>query len=225
MGFSDLRTGSRCLALALVFLLGGGARFAWAADHPADGHEVAVGHGDEGHAHGGAHGQEGPMTAYKADVDLAIWTLVTFFVFLAVLTKAAWKPLVAGLDARELSIRDNLAAAEDARLRAEKLLAEHEAKLADTANQVRSMLDEARKDAENSKNEIVAAAQKEAQASKQRALTEIEQARDQALNELFDAMARTVAAATEQVVGRSLNGDDQDRLIRESLDSFSRMRV
>jgi F-type H+-transporting ATPase subunit b len=186
----------------------------------------AIARGDEAPAaEAGAHGHEapkGPMTATKPDIDLAIWTLVTFGTFLFVLSKVAWKPLVDGLDKRELSIRDDLAAAEDARHRAEKMLAEHQAKLGDTANEVRAMLDEARKDAEHTKNDIVAAAQKEAEASKQRALVEIEQAKDQALNDLFEVMARTVSAATEQVVGRALSGEDQDRMIREAVESFAK---
>lgn len=210
-------TAGFCVLIGALWIGGFGALMARAADAPA---------GDHGHAAGEAgHGHEapkGPMTATKPDIDLAIWTLVTFGTFLFVLSKVAWKPLVDGLDKRELSVRDDLAAAEDARHRAEKMLAEHQAQLANTANEVRAMLDEARRDAEHAKTEIVAAAQKEAEASKQRALAEIEQARDQALNDLFETMARTVSAATEQVVGRALSGDDQDRMIREAVDSFAK---
>ena len=51
-------------------------------------------------------------------------------------------------------------------------------------------------------------------------MTDIERARDQALDELFSRMSETVAQATEYVVGRSLTGDDQDRLIEEALSQF-----
>lgn len=181
------------------------------------------GHGDAGH--GDSHGQRGPMTADKADVDLAVWTIVTFIVFLVVLTKAAWKPLTEGLDKRERSMRDALAAAEEARVKAEQLLTKHEAQLAETAAQVRAMLDEARRDAEASKQQIISDAQKAADANTQRALAEIEQARATALTELFELMSKTVTNATEKVIGRTLSGEDHDRLVRESLSGLTNLKA
>ena len=65
--------------------------------------------------------------------------------------------------------------------------------------------------------EIMAAAQSEAEATRDRAIGEIERARDQALKELFDQVSTQVAAATEHVLGRSLDAADQQRLIGEAL--------
>ncbi len=77
-------------------------------------------------------------------------------------------------------------------------------------------------DAEHAKQEIVSEAQKEAENAKQRALHEIGRARDAALKDLFDVMASEVAHATEHVLGRSVTGADQDRLIDEALAQFPR---
>ena len=57
----------------------------------------------------------------------------------------------------------------------------------------------------------------EAEATRDRALGDIERARDQALKDLFDQVSTQVAAATEHVLGRSLDAADQQRLIAESL--------
>ena len=54
------------------------------------------------------------MTATEQDVDLAIWSLITFCVFAFVLKKYAWGPLIGGLDKREGGVLDNIAAAEAA---------------------------------------------------------------------------------------------------------------
>ena len=166
----------------------------------------------------------GPMTATGQDVDLAVWTLITFVVFLIVLKKFAWGPLIVGLDKRETSVLDNIAAAEAARIKAEKMLAEHAAKLERVQDEVREILAEARRDAEHTKTEIVAAAQKEAEASRQRAVHDIERARDQALDDLFDYMGRSVSLATEQVIGRTLTGPDNERLIEEALNTFAQRK-
>lgn len=185
------------------------------AAEPAS-HAEATGHGDK-EGHGAAAGA--PL---DPKADLALWSGVTFIVFLLVLGKFAWGPLSAGLNKRESNIRQDIAAAEQARLKAEQMLAEHAAKLDKVQDEVREILAEARRDAEHTKQDIVSHAQKEAEAAKQRAVLEIERARDGALHELFEAMATQVADATEHVLGRTVNEADQGRWIEEALAQFPR---
>jgi len=182
---------------------------------------AAAGHGDA-HETDDAHGgPESPITAKKQDVDLAIWTLVVFVVFLAVLKQFAWGPLNEALNKRETRILQNLADAESARVKAEKLLAAHAEKLDLVQDEVREILAEARRDAEHTKSEIIATAQKEAELTRNRAVQEIEQARDQALDELFSQFSQTVTAATEHVLGRGMTTADDERLIQEVVGGFS----
>jgi F-type H+-transporting ATPase subunit b len=164
--------------------------------------------------------QEGVPLNFKA--DLAMWSGITFVIFIILLGRFAWKPLIAGLDMREARIRDDISAAEAARINAEQMLAQHAQTLAKVQDEVRAILAEGRRDAEHAKQEIISVAQKEAEAAKQRALHEIGRARDAALKDLFDVMASQVAHATEHVLGRSLSGADQDRLIEEALAQFPR---
>lgn len=155
------------------------------------------------------------------DWPLSTWSFIVFLIFLAILTRFAWKPLTTGLDARERRIREDIAAAESNRVKAEHMLAEHAAKLDRVQDEVKAILAEARRDAEVARQNIVTAAQTEAEATKNRAIHEIERARDQALKELFDTMAGQVADATEHVLGRGLTDNDQQRLIDEALAGFS----
>lgn len=173
-------------------------------------------HADAGHA------AANPM-AWTA--DLGLWSMIVFVLFLLVLTKLAWKPLTEGLDSRERRIRDDITGAEAARLKAERMLEEHAAKLDRVQDEVKAILAEARRDAEVARQNIVASAQSEADATKNRAVSEIERARDQALQELFDTMGTRVADATEHVLGHGLNSDVQQRLIDEALTRFSERGV
>ena len=167
---------------------------------------------------GGGHKTGVPLDPKE---DLALWSLVVFIVFVAVLWKFAWGPLSKALDDRESKIANDIAAAEEGRKKAEQMLAEHQHKLEAVQDEVREIIAEARRDAEHTKNEIIEAAQTEAEATKNRSISEIERARDAALKELFDTLATQVADATEHVLGRSLSGDDQERLIQEALSQFS----
>ena len=180
-------------------------------------------------AHGGSHAAhigEKDVSPDPAEfkVDLAIYTFLVFLLLLALLKKFAWGPVTEGLERREASIHDNIANAEAARIKAEKMLAEHAAKLDKVQDEVREIVAEARRDAEHTKADIIAAAQKEAEASRQRAVQDIERARDQALDDLFAHMARSVKGATEQVIGRALTGADNDRLIEEALSTFAQRK-
>lgn len=209
------------LALAIFAICG----TAWSAEELADAAKPHV----ENAAHAGGHsahiGEEGVSndpTEFK--VDLAIYTFIVFILLMALLHRFAWGPITEGLERREASIHNNIAAAESARIKAEKMLAEHAAKLDKVQDEVREIVAEARRDAEHTKNEIIAAAQKEAEASRQRAVQDIERARDQAMDELFAHMARSVRGATEQVIGRALTGADNDRLIEEALSTFAQRK-
>jgi F-type H+-transporting ATPase subunit b len=164
--------------------------------------------------------EEGVPLSFKA--DLALWSGITFVIFIILLGRFAWGPLIAALNKRESHIRDDIAAAEAARIKAEQMLAEHAKTLAKVQDEVRALLAEGRRDAEHAKQEIIGQAQKEAESAKQRALHEIGRARDAALKDLFDVMASQVAHATEHILGRSVTGADQDRLIDEALAQFPR---
>jgi F-type H+-transporting ATPase subunit b len=225
-----MRTGivnlSLCTALGFLTLVVVDSRCALAAKEPprsAAQIEKARENAEGGEFTGGdndAHEAKGVPLDFKR--DLAFWSGVTFVIFLFVLARFAWKPLIAALDQREGKIRGDISAAESARLKAEQLLAEHAKRMAQVHDEVREALAEARRDAERLKQEIVGVAQKEAQAAKDRAVHEISRARDGALKDLFDVMGSEVAQATRHVLGRTVNAADQDRFIEEALAQFPR---
>lgn len=192
------------------------------AAHDAAAHDES--HGADGHADA-AHGAKNPYDPLDWKKDLALWSFVTFLIFAAILRLFAWGPLASALDAREAKVHGNIAHAEEARMKAERLLADYEAKLAAAQDEVIKTLAEARRDAEHTRQEILAQTEKDVNAMKDRALLEIERTRDSALNELFSHMAGTVASATEKVLGRTLTDSDQDRLVNEALVEFSRQQA
>ncbi len=169
-------------------------------------------------AHGGEHHDDGvPLKADSATRDLVIWSFVVFGVFLVVLKAAAWGPLVEGLNNREAKYEKLLRDAEDGRASALKMLAEYEQKLKSAEARVDEIIAEARRDADHTKREIVAAAQREAELTRQRALDDINRAKDQAIASLFSHMRSNVISATERVLSRALTDADHLRLVDEAL--------
>jgi F-type H+-transporting ATPase subunit b len=197
------------------------------AAHGPELHAAPAGDPEHGKSAEGGHGdhEKAPGGPIDWKTDLNLWTFVVFGIFLVVLRVFAWGPLTSALDAREAKIHGNLAHAEQAREKAERLLADYQTQLAAAQDQILKMMAESRRDAELTRQEILAQTEKDVSLLKDRAVAEIERTRDGALNELFSHMAGTVTSATEKVLGRALTDSDQDRLVNEALVEFSRQQA
>lgn len=178
-------------------------------------HSTAASYPDGAHDHGG--GEAESPNPLRIDPDLAIWTLVVFVVLLLVLRLVAWGPITEALQKRENSIAGEIAAAGAKHEEAKRLLAAHELKLASAADQIRELLEEARRDAEHTKQEIVAEAKSAANAERQRAVREVEIARDTALKQLAETSANMAVSLASSAVRQNLTAEQQSRIVRESL--------
>jgi len=209
-----------CLAgLLVVPLTVSGVVYAADEQHQSDtDNHAKSGMNESGDHHGDGHDPGGPITW---DRDLALWSLIVFCILVVVLKKFAWGPLSEALDQRESKIRQDIADADASRRKAEKLLAEHQQKVEAAQDEIQEMMAEARRDAETTRQQILDAANNDAEAARQRALSDIDRARDVALKDIFDSMSQNVADATEHVLGRALSEGDHERLIEEALSQLS----
>lgn len=158
---------------------------------------------------------------YSFRGDLAFWSLVTFIGFVLVIKKLGWDGFVEGLNGRERNENEAIALAEEKNRQAQNELIDRKGQLEAIGETTREFIEEAHRDAERTKTDIVAAATSEAETLKKRALREIERTRDQTLKELFDTMALRVVEKTEQRLSENLTSEDQQRLMDESLAEFT----
>jgi F-type H+-transporting ATPase subunit b len=198
---------SHLLALAIVFGLS-----VWPAQGNAQEAADAKAAAHDEHEH---IGHKGGVNTDPTEIktDLAIFTFVVFLLLCGILWRFAWEPVSKALEAREKHIHEELASAERANAESKRLLAEHEKKMADVQLEVRAIIDEARRDAQHTQQEILKQAQAEAQATRERAVRDIEQARDHALQELFHRSADIATEMAGQIVRRSLNPQDHRDLV------------
>jgi len=176
---------------------------------------VAAESESESSGHGDHAAEGGVPIGFQA--DLALWSLIVFVLFLFVLAKAAWGPMIEGLDKREAGIRAAIADAQENQRKSQAMLSEYEEKLRGAEQTVAEMVAEAKRDAERTSQDIVTKAEADVESMRVRATSDIQQAKDTALSEVFTSVNSQVAAATERVLGRALSDDDQERLIQEAL--------
>jgi len=149
--------------------------------------------------------------------DLAIYTLIVFAILFFVLGKYAWGPIMDGLQKREDTIAKARTDAEEARASAEKILAEVKVQRAKTSEDVAAILAEARRDAEVYRDAEKARAATDIQAERDRLKREIETARDQALQEIWDKTVQLATLVSSKAIGKTVSADDHRRLVDEAL--------
>lgn len=177
-------------------------------------------HSDGDHDHGDGHSKAAP-DPLATDLDLAVWTGVVFLVMLVVLSQIAWKPIMEGLQAREDNIAGNLAAADAKHEEAKALLADHQAQLAGAADEVRALLEEARRDADATIAQAKADAKAAADTERERAVRDIEQAKDAAVRQLAERSAGLAIDLAAKVVRQDITAERQSEIVRDALGRFS----
>lgn len=143
--------------------------------------------------------------------------LVTFLVMLAVLARYVYPEIVKVAEARQRQIAEQLKEAEEARAAAEQRLKEAEEKLNDARKTAQGVLEAAAKSAEQLRQEMRQKAEAESKRTVEAARKEIEAERDQAVRSVRSEVASLVVAATEKVIGETLDDAKHRQLIDKAI--------
>jgi F-type H+-transporting ATPase subunit b len=197
-----------------------------AADAESQGDEAAHTEGEHDASHGDPHDLSHQNASDKLEdpsqfkSDLAIWTFVVFLCLLALLLKFAWRPIMDGLEKREKSIAAMIDEAKQSAEKAAEQLREYEAQLAAAGEEAQKLMAQAQRDAESVKDQIVADAKSAAQRERERAVQDIESAKNAALQEMTQKSVDLAVLMAGRIVRRQLAPEDHAKLIRDALDQL-----
>jgi F-type H+-transporting ATPase subunit b len=160
---------------------------------------------------------EGGSFLVSPGLGLMIWTLILFLIVMFVLGKYAFPPIRRALEKRANAIAENIEASERQREEADQLLAEYRQRLKEAREQADDIIARARKaseaavaeaaaDGKAKREELVAAARKDIETETRRSLEQIRK-----------EVADLTVLATEKITRKSLDADDQKRLVEEAL--------
>ncbi len=150
-------------------------------------------------------------------LGLMIWTLVLFLFTMWVLSKLAFPKIQEALDRRAKTIAESLDAAERQRKESDELLAEYRGRLAEAREQADDIMARARKAAETAEAEATIAGKEKREDLVNAAKRDIEAETRRSLDQIRNEVADLTVLATEKVTRKSLNADDQRRLVEEAL--------
>jgi F-type H+-transporting ATPase subunit b len=148
---------------------------------------------------------------------LVIWTLIVFGTVLTVLYLKAYPLILGAVEAREAHLARTLEEAERDRVEAAALVEENRRGLEETRAKVQEALAEARAQSEAMRAEVLAEARREQQELLERARRDIATEREAALDAVRRETVVLAIAAAEKLLRRSVDGEDNRRLVREYL--------
>ncbi len=147
----------------------------------------------------------------------AIVELITFLAMMAILARWVYPEVVRLAEARQRAIAEQLKEAERARAESEAKLKEAEVKLTDARKTAQSVVDAANKSGEQLRQELRQKAEEEAKRTLESARKEIEAERERAIRSVRDEVAGLVVAATEKVIGETLDMTRHKQLIDKAI--------
>src|SRR5574340_1278759 len=165
------------------------------------------------------------MEALGINLGLLIVQVIAFTIVFLTLQAWVYKPLLNAMESRKRKIAQGL---EDARVAAEaRADAEKEAAriLADAHTEAGKVVQEATERAASAAREARSAVEKEASSAREAILAEAQQERDRILGDLRGQVAALAAAATQKLIGETLDEKRQHALINEFFSGVTGDRV
>jgi F-type H+-transporting ATPase subunit b len=157
------------------------------------------------------------MDLVTPDVGLLFWTFCSFVILYFLLKKFAWKPILGSVNDREVSIREALLAAENAKKEMENLKSDNEKILKEAKIERENML----KDAREIKTKLISDAENQAkeQASKliESAQLAIQNEKNLAMSELKQTVVELSVGIAEKVISSELEDKNKQLKVVENM--------
>jgi F-type H+-transporting ATPase subunit b len=146
---------------------------------------------------------------------LMFWTLIIFLVLFFILSRYAFKPITAAVEAREKALEEAIAGAKADREAAAVLLAQHQQQLEAGRNEAQKLIAEGRTIGDKVRADMIEETRSQQQDMLERARREIEAEKVRAIAELRREAVDLAIAGAAKVIEKNLD-DDSNRKIVES---------
>ena len=144
-----------------------------------------------------------------------IVTILNLFLQLFLIRKFLLNKVLEVIDQRRTAVDKEISEANDAKREALAIKQTYEENMRQAQQEAGQILMNAQSTATNRSEEIIREAQEQAVQLKQKAAADIAQEKKKALNDAKNEISGMAMAIAGKVVGRTLTGDDQSRLVDE----------
>ena len=153
-----------------------------------------------------------------------IFQLAMFILLLILLKKFAWGPLMGVMKEREEFVANEIENAEKSRKDAAALLEEQRSLLKEARVEAQQLIENAKKQGEIQREEIMVAARSEAGRLKESAKQEIDQQKNQAVAAIKEQVASLSVLIATKVIEKELTEKDQEKFIHDYIQEVGEKR-
>ncbi|NGP44734.1 F0F1 ATP synthase subunit B [Bacillaceae bacterium SIJ1] len=157
------------------------------------------------------------MAAGGIQIGDILAQLLIFLGLMLLLKKLAFGKLIQVMRDREDHIAGQIDSAEKSRKDAEQFLSKQQQALEESRHEAQQIIENAKKMGEDRQNDIIKAAQEEANRLRNDAVREIQNEREQALVSLREQVASLSVMVASKVIEKELSEADQQKFIEEYL--------
>ena len=169
-----------------------------------------------------ASGEASGSDLIKPNLGTLFWTALTFLIFVFLLRKWGWRPLMGALDARESSIRESIETAQNDREEAQRVLAEHKQLVAGAHRERAALMAAGQQDAERLKAEILEEARKQREQVLAQTEAQVQAGLRQAKAELREVAVDLAIQAAGKLLDKNLDAPTQRKLVERHLADLER---
>ena len=165
--------------------------------------------------------EEGGANLLSPNGGLMFWTIIIFVILLVVLSKFAFKPMLAAVEARERSLQAALDDAKRDREEAQRVLAEHRAQLVNSRAEAQKLIADGRATAEKLRHDLLEQTKSQQQEMLDRARRDIDTEKTNAIAALRREAVDLAIAGAGKVIERNLDNDANRKLVEGYLGTVS----
>lgn len=147
-----------------------------------------------------------------------IFYMINFLILVGVLTKFLYKPFLGVLEERKKKIQDAFDSAEMMNRRADEKMANYTARIANVEEEGREIIKEAKQRAEAQAAEIISGANEKASQIVAAAQRQIELDKQKAMDDMKQQVAALAMMAAEKIVERDIAQIGQEQIVDEIIE-------
>lgn len=155
---------------------------------------------------------------FSVFASLGFWSVVSFVLFLVVLAKFVFPPILKALEDREKKIAGDIRGAEGLREEAEKLKRDFEEQLRVAHDKANTMVQLASDEARKIQDKTLGETQAKCRQMQKETESEIQASRNEILAEIKGFVSELTIASAEKILKRALTEDDKKLLVIEASD-------
>lgn len=161
------------------------------------------------------------MEQLGIDVQVILFQVANFFILLYILKRFLYKPVIDMLEKRKQTVIQNQQLKEDLDKKMDDIHKQQESLLAETREEARGIMDQAREQGEQIQESLRAEGKKQADQIVEKGQQEVEQLKDSIKREMREEVSTIAVNVTQKVLEEQLTPEQKTKITEDAIRRFT----